>query len=309
MVELMRNGTGFVLPIEFSWKVARTGYRWIDSKGNRFLCAVDALQPDWHNMFDRYERTYRPLGERTGLFREFAELKPTEPDILAFANGFGLLKAIDYVELPSKSGPVSVHGDSLQLWQDEIGVFKLAIALWDLLAAGKWQALADFQAKLNSPELLLAAGRSSHLNDADPAMPALSAIQRIADSRLQEHVATRLLFQDNLPRLGISLMPRNLLGALWLQFSAAVGALKTFNKCQQCLAPFELSRDPQTGKRRDARFCSARCRVSHYRGRKEEARRLNSTGMSAQQIARGLNTTAGTVRGWLRSVERGGPGR
>ena len=24
---------------------------------------------------------YRPLGERTGLFREFAELKPTEPDI------------------------------------------------------------------------------------------------------------------------------------------------------------------------------------------------------------------------------------
>ncbi len=212
MVELMRNGTGFVLPIAFSWKVARAGYRWIDSKGKRFLCAVDALQPDWHNMFDRYERTYRPLGERTGLFREFGELKPTEPDILAFANRSGLLKAIDYVELHSKSGPVSVHGDSLQLWQE-------------------------------------------------------------------------------------------------LQFSAAVGALKTFNKCQQCLAPFELSRDPQTGKRRDARFCSARCRVGHYRGRKEQARRLNSTGMSAQQIARELNTTAGTVRGWLRSVERGGPGR
>jgi hypothetical protein len=144
-----------------------------------------------------------------------------------------------------------VHGDSLQLWKDEIGDFKLAIALWDLLTAGKWQALVEFQAKLNSPELLLVAGRRWHLNDADPATPALSMIQRIADSRLQEHVETRLLFQGNLlqgnlPRLSISLMPRNLLGALWLQFSAAVGALKTFNKCQQCSAPFELSRDPQT---------------------------------------------------------------
>jgi hypothetical protein len=303
----MRNGTGFVLPIAFSWKVARNGYRWIDSKGKRFLCAVDALQPDWHNLFDRYERTYLPIGERTGLFREFGELKPTEPDILAFANRFGLLEAVDDVELPSKSGPVPVHGDSLQLWQDEIGVFKFAIALWDLLTAGKRQALADFQAKANSQELLLAAGRSSHLHDADPAMLALSAIQRIADSRLQEHVATRLLFQGNPPRPGISLMPRNLLGALWLQFSAAVGALKAFNRCRQCGAPFELSRDPQTGKRRDARFCSARCRVGHYRGRKEQARRLNSTGMSAQQIARELNTRAGTVRGWLKGAERGGP--
>jgi hypothetical protein len=304
----MRNG-GFVLPILFSWKVARAGYRWIDSKSNRFLCAVDAQQPDWRNMFDSYEKTYYPLGERTGLFREFAELKPTESHILAFANRFGLLEAIDDIELASKSGPVSVHGDSLQLWKDEIGVFKLAIALWDLLTAGKWQALVEFQAKLNSPELLLAAGRRWHLNDADPAMPALSMIQRIADSRLQEHVETRLLFQGNLPRLGISLMPRNLLGALWLQFSAAVGALKTFNKCQQCAAPFELSRDPHTGKRRDAQFCSARCRVGHHRARKEQARRLKSTGMSAQQIAHELNTRAGTVRGWLKSVERSSPVR
>jgi hypothetical protein len=128
----------------------------------------------------------------------------------------------------------------------------------------KWEALVEFQAKANSPELLLAAGRSWHLDDADPAMPALPTIQRIADSRLQEHVATRLLFQGDPPRLGISLMPHNLLGALWLRFSAAVGALKTFNKCPQCGAPFELSRDPQTGKRRDARFCSARCGVGHY---------------------------------------------
>ena len=70
----MRN-QAFALPIEFSWKVARGGYRWIAESGKRYLCAVEALEkPDWPDPFDRYQQIYRPLEERTGLFRAITHL-------------------------------------------------------------------------------------------------------------------------------------------------------------------------------------------------------------------------------------------
>jgi hypothetical protein len=73
----MRNEKSFALPVEFTWKRARAGYQWSDTRRGRILYAVDALKPDWQNTFERYETTYRPLEERTGLFREFAALEPS----------------------------------------------------------------------------------------------------------------------------------------------------------------------------------------------------------------------------------------
>jgi hypothetical protein len=118
------------------------------------------------------------------------------------------------------------------------------------------------------------------------------------------NVETRLLFHEDSPRLGISLMPRDLLGALWLQFAVAVDALKNFAKCAQCGAPFEVSRNPLTGKRPDALFCSARCRVGRYRGRIDQARRLKSEGLPVNEIARKLKTEVRTVNGWLKASKR-----
>jgi hypothetical protein len=42
----MRNRIGIALPTWFEWKVARAGYRWIDSPEGRRIRAVDAEQPD-----------------------------------------------------------------------------------------------------------------------------------------------------------------------------------------------------------------------------------------------------------------------
>src|SRR5258705_8269718 len=82
----------FVIPIPFTWKVARRGYRWIDCNEGRWLCAADALErPDFPGVFDRYQ-TQQPLLARTGLFREFAEPGSTETEVLGFANKFGLLR-------------------------------------------------------------------------------------------------------------------------------------------------------------------------------------------------------------------------
>lgn len=130
-------------------------------------------------------------------------------------------------------------------------------------------------------------------------MTALSAIQRQTDAHLRQHVDSRLLFRENQPRLQLRLQPLNLLGALWLQFALAVDLLKRFVKCAECGAPFEVSRGRRTGKRPDAKFYSARCRVGHYRGRIEQAQRLRSSGLSPKQIASKLNACVSVINGWL----------
>jgi transposase-like protein len=84
----------------------------------------------------------------------------------------------------------------------------------------------------------------------------------------------------------------------------AVDLRKRFIKCAECGAPFEVSRGFQTGKRPDAKYCSDRCRVSFYRGRIEEARRLASAGLTAMQIARKLNTSAGVINRWIATSRR-----
>jgi hypothetical protein len=303
----MRNEKSFALPVEFTWKRARAGYRWHDTAHGRLLYAVDALQPDWQNPFERYETTYRPLEERTGLFREFAALELNEQRVAAFADRFGLLGAGSHVQLESPYGPVAVYAEPFHFWKDEIEAFKLALEAWDAVAAASSRALEELGAKLATPSLPLAMRRTIHLDDEDPAMAALSVVQRLADDRLRERIETRLRFSGSSPRLNVSLGPTNLIGALWLQFAAAVDGLKSFNRCSRCGAPFEVSRDPRTGKRHDARFCSSRCRVGHYRDRIEQARRMRSNGTTAEKIAHELNARVATVRGWLAGVQEPAP--
>ena len=289
----------FVIPIPFTWKVAHRGYRWIDCNDGRWLCAVDALErPDFPGVFDRYQ-IQQPLLERTGLFREFAELGSTETEVLGFANKFGLLRDGGNLAVDTEFGRTLVHAENLQLWQAEIRALQRAVSLWDAISAGEGQEWAELKAALAADELPLAVQRALHISDDDPMMIGLAAIQRVTDSRLSEHISPRLIFRGNTPRLQVCLEPMNLLGALWLQFALAVDLLKRFMKCAHCGSPFEISRAVRAGKRPDAKFCSARCRVAHYRGRIEQAHRLRSTGMPINEIARELNARVSVVNRWL----------
>ena len=145
-----------------------------------------------------------------------------------------------------------MHGETLQLWQDEIRALSLAVSLWDAISVGGNRLAAELKAALVKRELPLAVQRALHVTDDDPIMTALSAIQRQTDAHLRRHVDSRLLFRENQPRLQLRLQPVNLLGALWLQFALAVDLLKRFVKCTECDAPFEVSRGLRTGKRPDA---------------------------------------------------------
>ncbi len=295
----MRNAQSFAIPVEFTWRVDKGGYRWIDSSGKRYLCPAEALDRfDWPDPYGIGQRTYSPLTERTGLFREFAGLKLTESAIRDFANQYGQLDAAN-IQVHTNFGERFVRGETLDDWSNEIAEIKLAITLWDLVAARNEHALVALTSKLREEQRPIALERRLHLQDADPAMTALAILRSQCDLRLSRKVISRLLFEGNLPRLKISLEPQGLVAALWLQFAIAIDNLKRYEKCAQCGTAFEVSRDPITGKRPDAQFCSPRCRVNRYRGRIESARRMCAAGSSAREIARELKTQIRTVKGWL----------
>jgi hypothetical protein len=294
----VKTKTLFVPSLNFTWRRAVGGYHWIDTGQDRRLCAVDSSQPDWSFDQERYIKEYHPLEEHSGLFLEFTALDATEESIRQFANRFGLLGA----RLDPRAGAVLVahqaQPEPFQLWKREIEELGRAILRWRMVATGNRNLLRKLKRKLASQDTPLAVQNYRHVNDKDPAMFFLSAIQHDTDTRLTEHVLTRVLFAGNTPRLNVVLQPQSLLGCLWLQFAAAVDSKKAFAKCRQCDVPFEVSRDP-SGKRRSARFCSDRCRVAHYRGRIDTARRLKDEGTPLSEIARALHTKISTVRGWV----------
>jgi hypothetical protein len=296
--------------MDFHWPVAVGGHQWVDHEKERLLCAIDALQPDWNYSADRYIKQYRPLEERSGLFWEFAALEATEEAVRQFADKFGLLGASSEPQVRSQSGLSALRPESLALWEREIEALQRALMLWRATTSCSKKLQSELKAKMSPRDAPLAIQSYLHMDHKDPAMFLLGAVQRITDPHLNEQVLTRVLFAGNTPRLKLVLQPQSLLSALWLQFAAAVDAQKSFSKCQHCSVPFEVSRDI-SGKRRSARFCSVRCRVSHYRGRIDQARQLNSAGRPAGEIARVLNTRVSTVRNWLATKapsETGSPG-
>jgi hypothetical protein len=74
----------------------------------------------------------------------------------------------------------------------------------------------------NSDRLPMKVSPLLHLDDQDPAMAALSAIQRGASNVLRKELSVDFLFTGNEPWLQLSLKPLSLLGAIWLQFAAVV---------------------------------------------------------------------------------------
>ena len=291
----------FAPAMDFHWKVAVGGYEWIDSEKGRLLRAVDARQPDWNYSSDRYLRAYRPLNERSGLFWQFAELDTTEEAIKKFADNSGLLGARPDLELGAQLGPI--EGEPLTVWKREIEELQQAVILWRVTTSSSKKLLRQLKTRLSPRDAPLAVQRYLHVEKKDPAMFFLGLIQKATDLRLGKQVLTRLLFAGNNPRLNLVLQPQSLLGALWLQFAATVDAQKSFSRCPRCGVMFEVSHDT-CGKRRSARFCSARCRVAHYRGRIDRARQLKGEGTSVPEIARALNTRIPTVRNWLENKAR-----
>jgi hypothetical protein len=302
---MMRNRPALGVGVSFVWKVANSGYQWRDiPEAGRLLCAVDAFRMDWNDMFGRYQRSDQPLQDATGLFLEFADLEPNETAIVQFANRYGLLKNGDNIPTSTNFGPVLFHGETLESWKLEIGALRSAVDLWRAMLKGRDELASALSEREDTSELPLMVRHKQHLDDLDLAMAALSVVRQGVSTNLRNELDVDLLFPGNEPRLQLSLRPFSLLGAIWLQFAAAVEARRNFEKCRNCGRPFEISRAPATGKRSDAKFCSTRCRVGSYHVRIEQARRLAELGVPPVKIAQEVGSDVATVRRWIRSVQK-----
>jgi hypothetical protein len=321
------------IPLQFLWRVAEGGYRWLDSrpgfephqKRQPFLTDGRPIGSGGLRMMQ-----YLPLAAFPGLFRVFADTEHSHDGIKAFADRFGplggdLAKQIPLYDQPNAEGVAVGTGEALGAWSHEILMMRFAIDIWEAARNGDvgrlervifWKEDGSGVQILSHPEL--AQGQlpqaparverawiaGTHLGDdmlgrfvrGDLVKPALHYVQSTINRQLEGRASPRLLWDAGRERLGLYIVPDGLVGALWLQFARAVERDSQFRQCAECGIWFELA--PGTA-RADKLYCSTPCRTKAYRKRQAEAVRLHGEGRSIDDIARELESEPETVRGWI----------
>src|SRR5262249_22046787 len=97
-------------------------------------------------------------------------------------------------------------------------------------------------------------------------------------------------------------LPRNLLGAIYLQFAHAIQGGRQSRRCQQCNTWFELARG-----RTDRSYCSNACRTRTHRERQQRAREMHAKRIPLPKIARELETDLATVKNWIAKETKHAP--
>jgi len=205
--------------------------------------------------------------ESPDLFLAFAHLDSTnEQEIVLFARKYGLLGTM-YERL----------GD----WQTEIEALRGAVNLWMELRKENWPMLASM-VKWNKKDkrVTYSIGKGFGIWGAG-ILPVpfsrhnLSQDMEKKDLEVMGWEVLRHLINIGLSdcnpqiewdrgKLRLSFNPRNLLGALWLQFALAVSGDWDFNHCEYCGRPFLLT--PSIN-RTNRRYCKNSCKNMAYRQR------------------------------------------
>ena len=320
------------VPLQFTWEVAESGHRWVESHAldapkarTRFLTTGRPIGSGVVQV-----RRYQPLSSCSGLFRDFAATEPSPEAIKAFADRYGLLggSLLKHIPLHEEARGKQARlgtGEQLGAWVKEILTMGHAVDLWEAARHGDVERLGEQihwepdgsgvridthpgveltdlpRAPLHVDKGWIA---SRHLGDdvlsrfvpGDVVKPALYRVQSVINEHLHGRASPRLLWDEDRERLGLYIVPDGLIGALWLQFARAAERNTTFRRCAECGSWFELA--PGTG-RSDKLYCSTPCRIRAYRRRQAEAARLHAEGRSVEEIARALESEPGTVRGWI----------
>jgi hypothetical protein len=128
--------------------------------------------------------------------------------------------------------------------------------------------------------------------------PARLLIQRWINEKLMKHASPRLLWNTDTGKQVIRIVPKNLLGAMWLQFARAMAGEASYRQCRACGKWITISTE-EHGHRKHRVFCSAACRQRDHRAKVAEAHRLQGEGWTVRQIARHFDTTTETIKNWL----------
>jgi hypothetical protein len=106
-----------------------------------------------------------------------------------------------------------------------------------------------------------------------PADLACAYIRELVNVRLRDYTSTRLLDRQATPGalpIGLSVVPTNLLGAIWLQCARAIEGVGRYQRCPQCRKWFAV---PPKAMRDSTSYCTTRCRVAAFRARRREESR------------------------------------
>jgi hypothetical protein len=236
---------------------------------------------------------YKPLALYPDLYRTFAHL-PTDPDaFLQFANKYGDLG----VGIRTEKGGMFSGADPRYRWYEEQHHMSSVVDVLDALKNGddatlsqwitvakngarfdrKWANGAAHYAWITTPEF----PKSNLWEWIAEASSDEDARRRAAQVWLQEELnkamardddgraatTTRVLFDLNRKRMGVHIVPRSLLAAMWFQCANALTGGLHFRNCAHCGRSYEVSPE---ARRKQSIYCSDRCKVAAYRQRKKK---------------------------------------
>ena len=232
-------------------------------------------------------------------------------------------------------GPnIGISGESLGMWKQSIRHMRFALTLWEAIRSkdvGQLRRFILFQegsgqaggfiyrsheevgdgyetAIIDETAHDIPADASALLNPRNVIRLGLVVVQTLANKQLWTHAGPCLLYgpppprdglrAEELPqhRLHLRIVPKNLLGAMWLQYAGGIDGDKDYRRCRACGKWFEISLEANRPTRF---FCKDACRYKFYRERIAAAQKLHSEGVSIGEIAGRLDTDTTTVEGWI----------
>ncbi len=137
-----------------------------------------------------------------------------------------------------------------------------------------------------------------------PVAMALAYLRDSLNARIQKHVGVSLeaaADRTRLTPLDLYMIPKNLLGAMWLQLALAVEGDLRYQRCPQCKTWFKV---PSKANRPSTTFCSPKCRVQAFRGRQAQARAMAARRVPLAKIADQLGSKVSVVRAWVSQGEK-----
>jgi hypothetical protein len=281
----------------FRWTRPVGGFEWIDAKAFPQRPENPLLEQETRFLAERHVDVpsygqYNPLVSNPTLFKEFASLVPTEDGFMAFANEHGPLGV---GALIAKEGPLETY-EPLYRWRAahlkmrEVVDVLNAIDAKDVGTLQKWFTLTNNGARFVRDSdgishwtwVTISGQLRSHIWEwaaaaSTPDIAMLRVAQGWCQVEINEaldggtndtHSALRVIFDGDKKEMTLRVCPTSLLAALWLQCARSLTMNPQFRTCNHCGRWFELSPD---ARRRQAIYCSPRCKVAAYRKRKTAA--------------------------------------
>lgn len=226
------------------------------------------------------------------------------------------------VRHPDQADAVGTFGERFDHWVTNIGKMKEAVDLWDLIRAGKpselreviqWQKDAAGNPVVvyvppknevagAAPGVAIIASANSfqewltQFSEANPTLPAMAYLLRLINAQIENDISVRLRYDLDQGQAVLRMVPRTLLGCLWLELAQAISAGKSQRLCRGCMQWFEIQ---SRGSRSDRQFCSQACRNRVYRQRMVKAQELRKAGKKPQEIATLLEVDLASVKKWI----------